>query len=220
MSMLRHAASTEPTRPVTLIYGVHTEEELAFRDELATAARRHPQLRIHLAVSTGNASPEIYPGRIDESLLRTTVPDLASSIVCICGPTPMIDGMKALLAAAGVPADQVRHEIFNPADARSAGSSRAPAAAGPTRSAHHQVTCTKSRKAIRIDAGQTLLEAAEQGGLTVDSLCRAGVCGTCRVQVSDGEVDCQSDTLDADDRSQGVVLACVTTAQTDCTVNL
>ena len=93
-------------------------------------------------------------------------------------------------------------------------------AARPGTSASHRLMCAKTRRQIAIRHGQTLLEAAEEGGVAVDSLCRAGVCGTCRVQVSEGDVDCESDTLDADDQSQGFVLACVTTTRTDCTVNL
>ena len=34
-----------------------------------------------------------------------------------------------------------------------------------------------------------MLEAAEAAGVAIPSLCRAGVCGTCRTRVSDGEVD-------------------------------
>ena len=80
--------------------------------------------------------------------------------------------------------------------------------------------CARTGKAVSIRGGQTILEAAEEGGIEVDSLCRAGVCGTCRVQVSDGDVDCESATLDADDQAQGFVLACVSTARSDFSVNL
>jgi ferredoxin-NADP reductase len=232
VSMLRHALVTEPTRPVTLLYCARAETEFAFRDELTTAARRHPQFRLFLAVSGGSSEPSHYPGRIDEALLRTTVPDVAHSIALICGPGDMIASMKSLLTGLGVPQGQIRHEVFQPAVAASAGlrpdheaaggEEGQPAAAPPRsrRASDHQMVCTRSGKAVPVRAGQTLLEAAEDGGVAIDSLCRAGVCGTCRVQVSAGEVDCESTTLDEEDQSRGFVLACVSTAKSDCTVIL
>jgi ferredoxin-NADP reductase len=218
MSMLRHAIATEPARPVTLIYSVHTEADFAFRSELESAARLHPQLRVQLAASRGSTRPCVYPGRIDERLLRATVPALAQSIAFICGPAPMIDGMRALLVQLGVPAGQVRSEIFQQAIAASAGLPRDRSAVGS--GATRRMVCSKAGKEVAVGRGQTLLDAAEAGGVAIDSLCRAGVCGTCRIQVSAGEVDCDSDVLSADERSDGFVLACVTTAASDCTVNL
>ncbi len=232
MSMLRHAVTTEPTRPVTLLYCARTEGDFAFGDELASLSWRHPQLRVQLAASQGATQPHIYPGRIDESLLQATVPNLTQAIVFICGPTQMIDDMKRLLAGLGVPAGQIRDEAFQAAIAASAGLARddrkvavSPDAERATATRHatgspRRLMCAKTRRQVAIRQGQTLLDAAEEGGVAIDSLCRAGVCGTCRVQVSQGEVDCESDTLDADDQRQGFVLACVTTTRTDCTVNL
>lgn len=244
MSMLRHAVAVEPTRPVTLIYSARTPQDFAFKDELSTAANRHPQLSVYLAVSSGSTHPSVYSGRIDESLLRTTVPNLVHSIAFVCGPREMIEGLKTLLAALGVPSGQIRHEVFQAAVAASAGLPReaAPvpqsdevmAPAGPraadvassavvrsrARSGGHRMVCARTGRDVSIREGQTLLEAAEEGGVPIDSLCRAGVCGTCRVQVRDGEVCCESNGLDADDERQGVVFACVTTAKGDCTVNL
>jgi ferredoxin-NADP reductase len=229
VSMLRHAIAVEPGRPITLLYGVHSEDEFAFRDDIVVAARRHPQVRVLLAASGGSTRPDVYPGRIDGSLI-TTVPDLAHSISLICGPAPMIDAMKALLKSAGVPPQQIRHEVFKAAIAASAEPADAPepiarrAAAAPTqvldRAATHRMVCARTGTQVVVGPGQTLLEAAEAEGIEVASLCRAGVCGTCRVQVRNGEVDCPSNALDAQERDQGFVLACVSTPLTDCTVDL
>ena len=244
VSMMRHAVSTEPTRPVTLLYSAHTEDDFAFKDEIIAAARRHPQLRVCLATSKGSTQPYIYPGRIDEALLRATVPDLADRVALVCGPTTMIDAVKVLLTKLGVPEGQIRSELFQAAvaaaaavgrdDGRAARQALSAAAAGTGDRAMnpkaaragagerggHRMVCEKTGRQIAVRVGQTLLEAAEEGGLAIDSMCRAGVCGTCRLQVSAGDVNCESDTLDADEQSQGFVLACVTTAETDCTVNL
>lgn len=241
LSMLRHAVHAEPSRPVTLIYGARDERNLAFRSELLMLAARHPQVRIIFALSqqaTPTGALHIYPGRIDAELLRTTVPDIAHSIALICGPAKMIADVKALLTAFAVPPSQIRHEVFEAAvaaaagtkeeaavsatvaaagggaTARSTGGSRSSVAAGV------QMRCLPSDVAVPVTAGQSLLEAAESAGVEIPSLCRAGVCGTCRVRVTDGSVDCESTTLDDSELGQGYVLACVSMARSNCTVQV
>jgi ferredoxin-NADP reductase len=222
MSMLRHALAKEPHRPVTLIYSVQTEADFAFLDEIESAARRHPQLRVQLAASRSSTRPWVYPGRIDEALLRATAPAAAESVAFVCGPAVMIDSMKALLAQLGVPPAQVRHEIFQQAIAASAGhaAARAGIRSIDRSAAACRMVCSRAGKEVAISRGQTILEAAEAGGVAIDSLCRSGVCGTCRVRISGGDVDCESDALSADERSDGFVLACVTIASSNCTVDL
>jgi ferredoxin-NADP reductase len=219
MSMLRHAVATEPSRPVTLLYGARTEAELAFRDELRVLARRHPQVRAYFAVSGETAGPDCYPGHVDERLLRTTVRDIQHSISFICGPSSMIDSLRATLASLGVPPAQIRHEVFQAAIAAASGVAPPirPKSGWPSA---HQMECRKSSCRVPVQPGQTILEAAEAASVPVPSLCRAGVCGTCRVSVAEGEVHCESSALSPEDRQQGFVFACVTTAQTDCVVDV
>jgi ferredoxin-NADP reductase len=221
MSMLRHAVHTEPSRPVTLLYSARSEADFAFREELTALASRHPQIHVHLACSR-SMSPDIYPSRLDADLIRTTVPDVVHSICFICGPGAMIDQTKAVLTGFGVPAAQIRYEVFEAAIAASAAREESPAQAPVRRSASagHHITCNRSGTRMPITAGQTLLEAAEAAGVPIESLCRAGICGTCRVRVTDGEVDCTSDTLSPDEQAQGFVLACVATASSGCTLDL
>ncbi|MGE3176909.1 MAG: 2Fe-2S iron-sulfur cluster-binding protein [Vicinamibacterales bacterium] len=236
MSMLRHAVHAEPARPVTLIYGSQDEQHLAFRDELLSVTRRHPQASVVYALSRqGASSPAFYPGRIDAALLKATVPDLVHSICFICGPNQMIDGVRATLATLGVPAPQIRSEVFEAAIAAAAGVREERVAAGRTgdgsraapcravgrgRAGGCTMRCLPADQTVAVGAGQSLLEAAESGGIEMPSLCRAGVCGTCRVRVTEGDVECESTTLDEADVSQGFVLACVAIARTNCTVQV
>lgn len=218
LSMLRHAVLTEPARPVTLLYSAKTEEDLAFRDEIAAIARAHPQVRVVFAVTRGAAGPHIFPGRIDDALIQATVPRPADAIACICGPQPMIDGLNGILRQLGVPAGQIRSEAFEPAAAAAAGLPRAAPSAAAGSRAPHRVTCARSATTLDVAPHQTLLEAAEAGGVGIESLCRAGVCGTCRTRVLSGDVDCASGLIDAVDRDEGYVLACVSHARGDCTI--
>ena len=133
----------------------------------------------------------------------------------------MIDGAKDAAGLAWGSGPQIRYEIFEAAVAvvrhRSGPRRRAQQR---LRGASHQMRCAISGKTVSVAPGQTLLEAAEDGGVSVPSLCRAGVCGTCRTRVTEGDVDCTSTTLDEADRGEGYVLACVATPRSGCTVEL
>ena len=238
MSMLRHAVHADPSRPLTLFYSAQDERSLAFRDDLAVLGRRHPQLRvIYTLTRQAPPGPAFYPGRIDAALLQAAVPDIAHAISFICGPQAMIAAMREALVQLGVPLANIRYEAFEAAVAVSTAASAglvavgaaAAGARGRTAPPRHvrlgassdcQMRCLPDGVRVPVRSGQTLLEAAEACGVNVPFLCRAGVCGTCRIRVTEGEVECESMALDAAERSQGYVLACVSQARTHCTVQL
>lgn len=226
ISMLRHAIACDPSRPVVYLFSGKTEADIAFRHELALIARRHPQVRIVVALTRATGSPQFYAGRIDEKLLRQVVPDPVQSLFYVCGPAGMIDGTKAILRSIGVPAAQVRHEAFEAAVASARADAPAPAApprGAPTAAAGPggaRIRLAASGRVITLGPGQTLLEAAEAASIEIPSSCRAGVCGTCRTRLVSGEVDCEADAMSAEDREQGYVYACVAWAKGDCVLDV
>jgi sulfoxide reductase heme-binding subunit YedZ len=65
----------------------------------------------------------------------------------------------------------------------------------------------------------TLLEAASELGLNLDSDCQAGVCGTCRIQLIKGDVIMEVDSgLSKKDRASHIILACQAKCCSDVTV--
>ncbi|HEY3380890.1 MAG TPA: iron-sulfur cluster-binding domain-containing protein [Vicinamibacterales bacterium] len=220
MSMLRHATASDPTRAVTLLYSVRTHADIAFRDELALIARLHPQIKIVISL-TGETTVDVYRrGRIDEALVRETVADPAGSIFMLCGPLAMIDDTRALLERLDVPAAQIRAEAFEVAVALGASvpGGEAARAGMPARTGGGRLRLSKSGRTVPVLEGQSLLEAAEDAGVDIPSLCRSGVCGTCRTRVVSGRPVCASDAMDPDDRARGYVLPCVTWLDGDCEV--
>ena len=222
MSMLRHAIDAEPNRPVTLFYSVRRTSDIAFYDELSVVTRRHEHVRVFIAVSDETPGPGHFPGYISESLVSTMVPDVAHAVCLICGPQPMMDAMTAMLAGLGVPSPQVRFEVFQAVVAATKGAG-VPAALAPAGAAEvairHDIVFARSGQRTQIDGEQSLLDAAETCGANIPSLCRAGVCGTCRTRVISGDTDCRSSVLDAEDRAAGYVLACVTQVASHCEVD-
>jgi ferredoxin len=132
--------------------------------------------------------------------------------VMLCGPGEMVAEVRAMLCDAGVPDAQVRFEIFQATTAIGAAPPAAEAASAPA------LVLSRTRRTVRIASDQTLLDAADGAGASIPSLCRTGVCGTCRTRLVAGDAQCTSDALDARDREAGWVLPCVTWARGDCTL--
>ena len=136
----------------------------------------------------------------------------------LCGPAPMRDALTAMLLELGVPRPQIHYEIFEAAKAAAGSQPEEPAPAGTRPNATHEAQFAKSGTRERVMATQTLLEAAESCGAPIPSLCRAGICGTCRTRVTQGDVECASQMLDEEDRRDGFVLPCVSHLKSDCVV--
>jgi ferredoxin-NADP reductase len=224
LSMLRFALSSDPTRPVTLLYSARDRKALAFLSELRVVAERHPQARIGITLSDDADAPAPWrAGHIDAALLRQYVPHPTHTVFCLCGPTPMMAAMEQMLQAEGVPADQIRSEHFATAMAAASLNTAAPVAPSPasTEDAEasgglYRLTFATSGREGAAGAAQTLLEAAECEGIAIASSCRSGVCQACRTRLVDGDADCRSSVLDPADRAAGFILPCVTYASSDC----
>jgi phenol hydroxylase P5 protein len=77
------------------------------------------------------------------------------------------------------------------------------------------------RQTVEVEAGQTLLDAALRAGVYIPHACLHGLCGTCKVQVLEGEVDIGDASpfaLMDFERDEGKCLACVATAACDIVI--
>ena len=65
-----------------------------------------------------------------------------------------------------------------------------------------------------------LLDFAEAKGIQMESNCRIGVCGSCKVKLISGKVVMESeDALEESDREQNLILPCVAAPQTDLVID-
>ena len=218
MSIARYLTERAWPGEIFFIFSCRTPADIIFKDELATLAQRNPKLHVAITISKADGAEwKGHRGRIDAEWLKEIVPNLTSRRFHICGPPTMMDGTKALLLELGVPAEQVKMESFGtpkppPAAAGTTVKPRAPAD-GPL------VTFSKNNKASRIHVGQTILELSEELGIGIQYSCRVGTCGVCKVKMTSGEVDMEvEDSLDADDKANGIILACQAKAKTPVTI--
>jgi len=201
---------TEQSWPgdIFFIYVCRTPADYIFADAIAALERRNPKLHVFITMTRPEGTDWKGPhGHLTKELLTQSVPNLTSRRIHLCGPIPMMDATKALLAEMGVPPDQLKTEAFGTPKP-------SPAAAGTTAKATAEatgplVTFSKNNKSSKIHTDQTVLELSEELGIGIEFSCRVGTCGVCKVKMTSGDVDqAVQDALDADDKTNRIILAC------------
>ncbi|NEQ26297.1 MAG: hybrid-cluster NAD(P)-dependent oxidoreductase, partial [Microcoleus sp. SIO2G3] len=87
----------------------------------------------------------------------------------------------------------------------------APSQNGVAAPAAPAVSFAKSNQEVPADGTSSILEIAEQEGVSIRAGCRVGACGACKVRSQQGQVryDSPPPALSASDQQAGYVLACV-----------
>lgn len=121
------------------------------------------------------------------------------SLYYLCGPEPFQQKTKQDLLDWGVENNLIHYEFFHAAEGESQGKTVL----------NSEVTFKRSGKTISWEAydNQTLLELAEENGVTPDFSCRMGVCQTCQCKLLEGEVYYASSP--STPVAEGTILMCI-----------
>ena len=207
LAMLRYMDDLCLDTPVTLLYCVRTSDDIIFHDQLEELSSSLKNFQYHLLLSQPHAEWSGRRGHISREFIETTILDLDSPHFFLCGPPPFMDASRAILIDLGVSPERIRQESFGSTVPKSVPENLA----APT---DLMVEFVRSGKACLLREGQTLLEAAEEQGITIPSSCRQGQCGTCKTKLLEGDIHMDAeDGLDPASRAQGFVLTCVGHAQ-------
>lgn len=101
-SILKEADHAGVRLRATLLYA-NRDEQVPFKDELEAFCKNNSALAVQYIIA---------PQRVDESLLRKTIPDLAKPVFYISGPEPMVKSLAGVLAGMGVAADRIKLDDF------------------------------------------------------------------------------------------------------------
>lgn len=115
-----------------------------------------------------------------------------------CGPHGLVRTVEQVAERLGVTADRVHSELFTT----------------PHRPSEAFTVRLRERgSTVEVAADQSLLEALEAADVDVDSQCRRGVCGRCRIPVTGGAIDHRDLFLSAREHAAGVeMMPCVSRA--------
>jgi ferredoxin-NADP reductase len=191
IAMLRYIDDLCLDTQVTLLYCVRSRGDVIFGDELERLGARLKKFSYHLMASRAEVTTEFIGGKTGS---------VASKDFFLCGPLGFMESCKTALAGLGVPSARIYQESFG------AGGS----AAGPETTAEF----VRSGKSCVVRSGQTLLSAAEENGVPIPSMCRAGQCGTCKTRLLSGQVIMDVEVgLDPASKAAEFVLTCVGRAE-------
>ncbi|WP_292341186.1 RnfABCDGE type electron transport complex subunit D [Mesorhizobium sp.] len=109
-SMLQYLIDREEVRPIVVLYGTESQDDIAYRDVLG-CARRELGVRTFHAVAKGAVRGQ-YPGYIDARLVRLTMPDYLERTFYISGPQAMVKALRQKLLAMGVSRSKIKVDYF------------------------------------------------------------------------------------------------------------
>jgi len=115
MSMLRTLADRGDRRPVRLVVGARTQDELLFQNEIY-GLREQLRLTVIEVLSSPPPGWQGRTGRVDQAALAAALGGRAGSKgtdVFICGPPAMVEGAVTALEHLGVPQHRVHTEQFD-----------------------------------------------------------------------------------------------------------
>jgi ring-1,2-phenylacetyl-CoA epoxidase subunit PaaE len=208
------ARLADPSVTVTLLYGNRAEADILFRREIDALARAHEgRLTVRYVVESAPDGWTGGVGRLDQATASAEIQRILTSepargrvsFALVCGPTPMMEAVRAALSSLTFPPERVREEQFASLDQKKSDIPRAP----------QPVTITvRDRKEDMIAApGQTLLEAGLQAGLPMPFSCTMGGCGACKARVKSGSVvSDEPNCLSAAEVKEGFILPCISRA--------
>ncbi|HET8760016.1 MAG TPA: 2Fe-2S iron-sulfur cluster binding domain-containing protein [Nitrospiria bacterium] len=114
MSILRHLADAKSTRNVRLYFGLRHVHDLFYREELDQFAKHLPNFGYAYCLSQPDLTRwDGCAGRVTDLLRKDLTRETAlRSESYLCGGHGLVADAKAILLAAGMPADAIYHEQF------------------------------------------------------------------------------------------------------------
>ncbi|WP_420968844.1 pyridoxamine 5'-phosphate oxidase family protein [Bradyrhizobium sp. B120] len=224
LAMLRHVVyeglRTRGIRPTFLFQAAHARPERAFGNELqqlADAAGGAVRIVRVLSDIDGAAQGTDYDaaGRIDMALLSRVLP-FNDYDFYLCGPPQFTQSLYDALSGYNIADGRIHAEAFGPSslvrkpDVATTAPPRRPAATTPV-----PVAFTASMKEARwTPESGTLLELAEERGLSPAFSCREGNCGSCRTRLLAGAVTYLKEPT-AEVADDEVLICCAVPAKPD-----
>lgn len=113
-SMLRYLLDKRQQRDIVLFYANKTADEIAYR-EILNEAQARLGIRVYCTLTGTNALPRNWPGlvgRIDQRMIKQTVPDYQERTFYISGPLAMVRAYEQLLRTMHVRPEQIKKDLF------------------------------------------------------------------------------------------------------------
>ncbi|WP_306029750.1 hybrid-cluster NAD(P)-dependent oxidoreductase [Stappia sp. MMSF_3263] len=147
-----------------------------------------------------------YRGAFNQIMLGLMAQDYLEREVFCCGPEPFMLAVREALAALGYDMNRYHQESFS-GELESA--EEVPEDVLPDEQNQAEIAFSISGVTARCSEADTILAAAKGEGLVIPSGCSMGICGTCKVLKTEGQVHMvHNGGITEEDIEDGYILAC------------
>jgi len=215
MSMARWWFDTNGNVDIVFAHSARTPSDIIFGRELEYMDSRITNFNLNLICERYEIGQSWsgFSGFLDEHKLRIIAPDFMDRTVYCCGPTPYMTAVKKMLEGLGFDMANYYEESFGapPEEAQIDAEQQAEAAANVVQDLDSMISVEFSTtgKSVKINPGETVHVAASRVGLHIPKACGMGICGTCKVQKTQGEVVMSHNGgITDEDVEAGYILTC------------
>ncbi|MBW7055411.1 hybrid-cluster NAD(P)-dependent oxidoreductase [Paracoccus bogoriensis] len=210
MSMTTWSWDQAQDTDIVFVHAARTPSDIIFRERLEQFAARVPGLQLRFTVE----KPEPfktwhgYQGRLSQIMLGLMAPDYLDREVFCCGPEPFMQAVREMLVSLGYDMERYHQESFGTPVASEA---EAPVIEdiAPDGESRAQVVFAASGVTAACAETDTVLAVARRAGLNIPSGCTFGLCGTCKIRKTAGEVHMvHNGGISDEDIAEGWILAC------------
>lgn len=191
LSMVRTAADLTTGCDIAFVHSARTPSDIAFRAELDHLAADRIDNTILVGHTCTRDSLEAWDGhrgRLTGDLLLAICPDHADREIYLCGPDTFRRDIRDVLIAQGISPERIHEESYVlAAPPPPPVATIAPAAEGFTAEGF-TIEFTRRGRSILCPPDTSILDAAAAAGIMLPSSCGQGMCGTCKVGKTSGEV--------------------------------
>ncbi|WDE97836.1 iron-sulfur cluster-binding domain-containing protein [Lentisphaera profundi] len=208
LSMVKYALGINDTRKLFFFYASRHEEDLVFHQELLALASEHPNL-IYVPIISGDVGSawEGERGRVTKELLEKTGVIFKRAEIYTCGPDEMMKDLEDMFLANKGSKSNFHKELFMIAAPVNSGFSG-------------KLTVNYKGVDYEYNKEQSLLDFLHSKKVRVRHSCKSGICGSCEVQLKEGEVrHLNEDFFSEEDLAEGRRLACASFPITDVVVD-
>lgn len=214
ISLIKTVLECEPHSNLTIVYANRSVNTIMFKEELDDLKNVYMnRLSVLHVLEHDSGDIDLFNGRVDrekcDRLFTSWIDVKKSDLAFICGPEPMMLGIKDRLVAHGMDEASIKFELFKSVHPKTARAKSSKESHGGKK-VKATIIIDGTARTIDMPSKETsVLEAAMDANIDVPFSCQAGVCSTCSAKVMKGEVEMLSNYgLEDYEVKRGFVLTC------------